>query len=79
LIRQSGLFIYNDKNNTYYDRFRDRLIFPIKNTHGQVIGFGGRTLSEDSRKYINSPKTILFNKGEVLYNLGEAKPHIKKI
>ena len=79
LIRQSGLFIYNDKNNTYYDRFRDRLIFPIKNTHGQVIGFGGRTLSsEDSRKYINSPKTPLFNKGEVLYNLGEAKTHIKK-
>lgn len=79
LIRQSGLFIYNDKNNNYYDRFRDRLIFPIKNTRGQVIGFGGRTLSsEDSRKYINSPKTPLFNKGEVLYNLGEAKTHIKK-
>ena len=79
LIRQSGLFIYNDKNKNYYDRFRDRLIFPIKNTRGQVIGFGGRTLSsEDSRKYINSPKTPLFNKGEVLYNLGEAKTHIKK-
>ena len=79
LIRQSGLFIYNDKSKNYYDRFRDRLIFPIKNTRGQVIGFGGRTLSsEDSRKYINSPKTPLFNKGEVLYNLGEAKPHIKK-
>ena len=79
LIRQSGLFIYNDKNKNYYDRFRDRLVFPIKNTRGQVIGFGGRTLSsEDSRKYINSPKTPLFNKGEVLYNLGEAKTHIKK-
>lgn len=79
LIRQSGLFIYNDKSKNYYDRFRDRLIFPIKNTRGQVIGFGGRTLSsEDSRKYINSPKTPLFNKGEVLYNLGEAKTHIKK-
>ncbi len=56
-----------------YDRFRDRIMFPIRNPRGQVIGFGGRLLGDGKPKYLNSPETPLFHKGQELYGLYEAR------
>jgi DNA primase len=61
-----------------YDRFRDRIIFPIRNTKGQVIGFGGRVLDQGEPKYLNSPETPLFQKGSELYGLFEARQAIRE-
>lgn len=61
------------KNGKAYDRFRDRIMFPIKNQRGHIIGFGGRTLGDDTPKYLNSPETEIFHKGQELYGLYEAK------
>lgn len=60
-----------------YDRFRDRIMFPIRNTKGQVIGFGGRVLENGEPKYLNSPETPLFQKGNELYGLFEARQAIR--
>ena len=60
-----------------YDRFRDRIMFPIRNTKGQVIGFGGRVLGAGEPKYLNSPETPLFQKGNELYGLFEARQAIR--
>lgn len=57
----------------YYDRFRDRIMFPIRDARGRVIGFGGRVLGDDTPKYLNSPETPLFHKGRELYGLFEAR------
>lgn len=61
-----------------YDRFRDRIMFPIRNTKGQVIGFGGRVLDSGEPKYLNSPETPLFQKGHELYGLFEARQAIRE-
>jgi len=61
----------------YYDRFRERLIFPITDVRGRVIGFGGRALGEGGPKYLNSPETELFKKGETLFGLSQARAAIK--
>ncbi|MBC7500056.1 MAG: DNA primase, partial [Herminiimonas sp.] len=61
-----------------YDRFRDRIMFPIRNTKGQVIGFGGRILDSGEPKYLNSPETPLFQKGSELYGLFEARQAIRE-
>jgi DNA primase len=61
-----------------YDRFRDRIMFPIRNTKGQVIGFGGRVLDGGEPKYLNSPETPLFQKGHELYGLFEARQSIRE-
>uniref|UniRef100_UPI002FE1ABC3 DNA primase n=1 Tax=Noviherbaspirillum sp. TaxID=1926288 RepID=UPI002FE1ABC3 len=61
-----------------YDRFRDRIMFPIRNTKGQVIGFGGRVLDGGEPKYLNSPETPLFQKGSELYGLFEARQAIRE-
>ncbi|MEA2088995.1 MAG: DNA primase [Patescibacteria group bacterium] len=67
------------KDNRYYDRFRDRLIFPINNLHGQTVGFSARALNkEDNAKYINSPQTEIYNKSEILYGLDKAKNSARK-
>jgi len=69
----AGLISHGEKGK-HYDRFRDRIIFPIRNTRGQIIGFGGRLMSPDSGpKYLNSPETQAFKKGEELYGLYEAR------
>ena len=69
-----------DKKDDYYDRFRDRLIFPIHNTKGSVIGFGGRVLSsKDNPKYLNSPETPLFSKSKELYGLYHCRKYSRKI
>jgi DNA primase len=60
-----------------YDRFRDRIMFPIRNTKGQIIGFGGRVLDTGEPKYLNSPETPLFQKGHELYGLFEARQAIR--
>jgi DNA primase len=61
-----------------YDRFRDRIMFPIRNTKGQVIGFGGRVMGDGEPKYLNSPETPLFQKGSELYGLFEARQAIRE-
>ena len=76
LLEEAGLVI--NKEGKRYDRFRDRLMFPIRNPSGQVIGFGGRILDKGEPKYLNSPETPLFDKGRELYGLFEAKAAIKQ-
>ena len=69
-----------DKESDYYDRFRDRLMFPIHNTKGNVIGFGGRVLSDkDNPKYLNSPETPLFSKSKELYGLYHCRKYSRRI
>ena len=69
LLKKNGLLI--DKEDRCWDRFRDRIMFPIRNPQGKTIAFGGRTLCNDRAKYLNSPQTPLFNKKSVLYGLFE--------
>lgn len=61
-----------------FDRFRGRVMFPIHDTQGRVIGFGGRLMGEGQPKYLNSPETLLFHKGKFLYNLHRARKAIRK-
>ncbi|MEY3800070.1 MAG: hypothetical protein RLZZ406_1374, partial [Pseudomonadota bacterium] len=77
-LLEGGLLIQSeqaDSNQTArrYDRFRDRIMFPIRNPKGQTIGFGGRILDQGEPKYLNSPETPLFSKGNTLYGLFEAR------
>jgi len=71
-LLEAGLLTAND-NGRRYDRFRDRIMFPIRNVRGQIIGFGGRVLDAGEPKYLNSPETPIFRKGQELYGLFEAK------
>ena len=73
----AGLLIEREGRDGAYDRFRNRIMFPIRDTRGRVIGFGGRTLANDPAKYLNSPETPLFHKGRNLYGLYEAKQSAK--
>ena len=73
----SGLIIKKDDGG-FYDRFRNRIMFPIKDNRGDVLGFGGRIIGNDEPKYLNSPETALFRKGELLYGLFESKEGIGK-
>ena len=73
LLERAGLFSKNDRGHVY-DKFRDRLMFPIHDRRGRVIAFGGRVIdAEDSPKYLNSPETALFHKGRELYGLWQAR------
>ena len=73
LLERGGMFSKNERGNIY-DKFRDRLMFPIHDRRGRVIAFGGRVIDpEDSPKYLNSPETPLFHKGRELYGLWQAK------
>jgi len=73
-----GLVIRKD-NGSHYDRFRDRIMFPIRDARGRCIGFGGRVLADGEPKYLNSPETVLFHKGRELYGLFEARQAIRNI
>ena len=73
LLVESGLVILNEDEDKRYDRFRDRIIFPIRNVKGECVGFGGRVLGEETPKYLNSPETPVFSKGRELYGLFEAR------
>jgi DNA primase len=77
-LLQTGLIIERDtrggeRQSGFYDRFRDRLMFPIRDSRGRVIAFGGRVIGEGEPKYLNSPETPLFHKGRELYGLYEAR------
>jgi len=76
----AGLTVKKEKGTGYYDRFRNRLMFPINDIHGNAVGFGGRTLKKDEQgaKYINSPETLVYNKSHILYGLDQAKSSIRK-
>jgi DNA primase len=78
IMVESGLIVKNE-NGKVYDRYRNRLIFPIKSFVGKIIGFGGRDISDDKNvaKYINSSQSIVYDKSKVLYALYEAKGHIR--
>ncbi|WP_296132754.1 DNA primase [Pseudomonas sp. Ga0074129] len=71
----AGLLIENAENKRVYDRFRDRIMFPIRDSRGRVIAFGGRVLGDEKPKYLNSPETPVFHKGQELYGLFEARKH----
>ncbi len=71
----AGLLIENAENGRRYDRFRDRIMFPIRDSRGRVIAFGGRVLGDDKPKYLNSPETPVYHKGQELYGLYEARKH----
>jgi DNA primase len=73
LIEKAGLILSRPNKNGYYDRFRNRIIFPIIDASMQVIGFGGRVLDESLPKYLNSPETPVYNKGRSLYGIQQAK------
>ena len=76
-LSETGLVIVNEEDHKRYDRFRDRIMFPIVNVRGQVIGFGGRVLDKGEPKYLNSPETPLFEKGRELYGLYQAQKAIR--
>ncbi len=72
-LEVTGLLIHNEERGSFYDRFRDRIMFPIRDMRGRTIGFGGRVLGDDKPKYLNSPETDTFHKGRELYGLYEAR------
>ena len=72
-----GLITHKTESNKYFDRFRNRVMFPIFNYNGKVIGFGGRVLDDSLPKYLNSPETLVFNKRMKLYGLNISKKGIK--
>ncbi|MDO9315377.1 MAG: DNA primase [Burkholderiaceae bacterium] len=84
LLDESGLVISQDAeadsgaDSKRYDRFRDRIMFPIRSVQGEVIGFGGRVLDRGEPKYLNSPETPVFSKGRELYGLYEARTAIRQ-
>jgi len=80
VLVESGLVIENKEDPSQekrYDRFRDRIMFPIRNIKGECIGFGGRVMGDSMPKYLNSPETPVFSKGKELYGLFEARQHLK--
>ncbi len=80
VLKSTGLTTQSEKSaekGRDYDRFRGRLMFPIHDSQGRVVGFGGRVMGKGEPKYLNSPETPFFNKSFLLYNLHRAKPHIK--
>lgn len=77
VLRLAGLVLSNENGKTY-DRFRNRLIFPISDALGRPVAFGGRTLGDDPAKYLNSPETVLFSKSRVLYGLDLARRAIEQ-
>jgi DNA primase len=74
----AGLIIRKD-NGAHYDRFRDRIMFPIRDVRGRCIAFGGRAMGDGEPKYLNSPETVLFHKGRELYGLYEARQALRQI
>ncbi|MBE0439651.1 MAG: DNA primase [Gammaproteobacteria bacterium] len=77
-LDEAGLLSSNDNGRTY-DRFRKRIMFPIRDRRGRVIGFGGRVLDDSTPKYLNSPETPIFHKGHELYGLYQAKKANRKL
>lgn len=79
LLEQAGLIRPRQSGEGYYDYFRDRLMIPICDLQGRIIGFGGRSLGDEQPKYLNSPETELFNKGKTLFALDQAKSAVSQL
>lgn len=76
---QAGLIIKKEDTSNVYDRFRGRVIFPIKDLHSNIIGFGGRSIDAEAQpKYLNSPETLLYQKSETLFGMDQAKQAIRR-
>lgn len=78
LAYEAGLLSRNEENFSYYDRFRNRIMFPLKNAQGRIVGYSGRTYTGQEPKYLNSPETPIFQKRKLLYNLDKARKSIRK-
>ncbi|WP_159791012.1 DNA primase [Sodalinema gerasimenkoae] len=79
LVEAVGLIIPRKRGSGHYDRFRNRVMIPIHDSRGRVIGFGGRSLGDEQPKYLNSPETELFDKGQTLFALDKARQTIAKV
>lgn len=80
ILEKAGLIIKRERDGNYFDRFRDRIMFPIFDQKGNTIAFSGRALGADNEpKYLNSPETAIFNKSKILYNFHLARPSIRKL
>lgn len=80
ILEQMGFILAKTKGAPgYYDRFRNRIMFPVWNIQGKVVGFGGRVLDDSLPKYLNSPETPLFNKGHLLYGINKALESIRRL
>lgn len=79
-MEQAGLVIHRDNGSGYFDRFRGRVMFPLYDDHGTIVGFSGRVLekTEKEAKYLNSPETPIFEKGHLLYNFHRARLNARK-
>lgn len=78
LVEKAGLIVARKKQDGFYDRFRDRIIFPIFDVSMQVVGFGGRVMDDSMPKYLNSPETPVYNKRRSLYGMHRAKNHCRE-
>lgn len=78
LAFEAGLLSRNDETFDYFDRFRDRIIFPLLNFQGKTVGFSGRTYTDQTPKYLNSPETPIFQKRKMLYNIDRARKYIRQ-
>ncbi|MDB6060195.1 MAG: primase [Verrucomicrobiaceae bacterium] len=79
LLLEAGMLVVKEEDNKTYDRFRDRIMFPIIDSRGRVIAFGGRVLSDEKPKYLNSPETPIFHKGRELYGLYQARKALRHL
>ena len=79
LLTDSGMLVIKPEEKKQYDRFRHRIMFPIRDQRGRTLGFGGRVLDDSTPKYLNSPETPIFHKGRELYGLYEARQALKEI
>jgi len=79
LLERSGMLIRHEEKDSLYDRFRERIMFPIRDMRGRTIAFGGRVLGDEKPKYLNSPETDTFQKGRELYGLYEARKLTPKL
>lgn len=78
LAYEAGLLSRNEENFSYYDRFRDRIMFPLHNAQGRTVGYSGRTYKNQEPKYLNSPETPIFQKRRLLYNVDKARRIIRQ-
>ncbi|OEK82650.1 DNA primase [Staphylococcus equorum] len=78
LAYEAGLLSRNEENFSYYDRFRNRVMFPLMNAQGRTVGYSGRTYTNQEPKYLNSPETPIFQKRRLLYNVDKARKSIRK-
>lgn len=78
LLYQAGIIVKREEDEKQFDRFRNRIMFPIHNHQGEVVAFSGRALGNDEPKYLNTPETPIFNKSKLLFNFQQARAAIRK-